>query len=91
MGKMKVHHPAPVYRQIDMCDWLYWLDAARELALAAGREHRVMFTIVTHALTWEALKARMIAAGLHELYDAPIFRAAKTLYLQVECETRCGR
>lgn len=74
-----------------MRDWLYWLDVACELAIAAGREHRRMFTIVTHALTWEALKERMVASGLHELYDAPILRAAKTLYLQVKSATRCGR
>ena len=83
------------FHQIDMRDWLVWLDAARELAVAAGREHRALHTIETHTLTWSALHERMRAAGLHELRDAPLFRAAKTLYLQTvdgsESETRCGR
>lgn len=87
--------PQRVFHQIDMRDWLVWLDAARELAVAAGREHRALHTIATHALTWSALRERMLAAGLHELRDAPLFRAAKTLYLQTvdgtESETRCGR
>ena len=80
-----------VFHQIDMRDWLLWLDAARELAVAAGREHRERFAIETRALTWTALRRWMIAAGLHELRDEPLFRAAKTLYLQTESETRCGR
>jgi hypothetical protein len=50
------------FHQIDMRDWLFWLDAARELAVAAGREHRRAFTITTEALTWHALHARMLAA-----------------------------
>lgn len=81
----------PQFHQMDMRDWLLWMDEARELAVAAGREHRVLFAITTEALTWHALKARMLAAGLHELHDAPLFRAAKTLYLEVECETAYGR
>lgn len=79
------------FHQIDMRDWLFWLDEARELAVAAGREHRERFTIETRALTWSALRERMLAAGLHELRDEPLFHAAKTLYLQTESETRCGR
>jgi len=80
----------PRYQQIDMRDWLVWLDEARTVAVAAGREHRRMCAIVTGSLTWHALHARMLAAGLHELRDEPLFRAAKALYLQVECETAYG-
>ena len=76
------------FHQLDMRDWLTWLDEARTVALAAGREHRRSCAIVTEALTWHALHARMRAAGLHELRDEPIFRAAKTLYLAVEGEER---
>lgn len=90
MGK-RTTTPASQYRQIDMRDWLMWMDAAYTLAVAAGQEHRQVFTITTHALAWDALKERMLAAGLHELGDAPLFRAAKTLYLQTESETRCAR
>lgn len=82
---------APRFRQIDMRDWLTWLDAARELAVTAGRAHRRLHTSTSESLTWHALHDRMIAAGLHELRDEPLFRAAKTLYLQTESETRCGR
>lgn len=74
-----------------MRDWLVWLDAARELAIAAGQEHRERFTIETRTLTWSALRRRMIAAGLHELRDEPLFRAAKALYLQTKSEARCTR
>jgi len=69
------------FHQIDMRDWLFWLDAARELAVAAGREHRWRHTITTAALMWHALRDQMVAAGLHELRDEPLFRAAKTVYL----------
>lgn len=77
------------YRQLDLRDWLVWVDAARELGIAAGREHRQRFTIVSEALTWRSLHARMLAAGLHELHDEVIFRAAKTMYLQTEVEAFC--
>lgn len=77
--------------QIDMRDWLFWLDAAYELGWAAGHEHRRRLTIETRALTWTALKQRMIGAGLHELRDAPLFRAAKALYLETEVEASRGR
>ena len=91
MGKRKTAATQPCYRQIDMRDWLLWLHEARELALLAGAEYRRVLTITTPALTWHALRDRMVAAGLHELRDEPIFRAAKTLYLQVECETAYAR
>ena len=91
MGKRRVAGAsAPRFHQIDMRDWLYWLDAARELAIAAGREHQERFAITSEALTWTALRERMVAAGLHELRDEPLFRAAKTLYLQEETEAHCG-
>lgn len=93
MGKGRSRTPRhrQSYHQIDMRDWLLWLDEARELALLAGAEYRRVLTITTPALTWHALRDRMVAAGLHELRDEPIFRAAKTLYLQVECETAYAR
>lgn len=81
----------PEFHQIDMRDWLVWMDAAYTLAVSAGREHRRRMTIITEALTWHALRDRMLAAGLHELRDEPLFRAAKTLYLAVECETAYAR
>lgn len=88
----KYKNPASLtFRQIDLRDWLMWVDAARELGIAAGREHRRYFTIISEALTWRSLQARMRAAGLHELHDAAIFRAAKTMYQQAECETCRGR
>lgn len=94
MGKRR-SQSQPRYRrgfhQIDMRDWLVWMDAAYTVAVAAGREHRRRMTITTEALTWHALKERMLAAGLHELRDEPIFRAAKTLYLAVESETAYAR
>ena len=96
MGKRRSRQlRTPRYRQrfhqIDMRDWLLWLHEARDLALADGVEHRRVLTIATEALTWHALRDRMVAAGLHELRDEPIFRAAKTIYLQVECETAYAR
>ena len=93
MGKRRSRTPRyrQRFHQIDMRDWLLWLHEARELALSAGAEHRRLLTITSEALTWHALRARMVAAGLHELRDEPIFRAAKTLYLQVESETAYGR
>jgi hypothetical protein len=93
MSRMRLgHHPPELHQfhQIDMRDWLFWLDAARTLAIAAGREHRRLHTITTEALRWHALHDRMLAAGLHELRDEPLFRVAKTLYLQVESETARG-
>ena len=91
MGRSSAAAVAARFYQIDMRDWLFWLDAAYELGYAAGREHRERFTIETRALTWTALKARMIGAGLHELRDEPLFRTAKTLYLETECEASRGR
>ncbi len=87
MGKHTNASPTPrslPLRQIDLRDWRVLGDAARELAVAAGRKHRQHFTIISEALTWRSLQARMRAAGLHELHDAPIFRAAKMVYLQTE-------
>ena len=78
----------------DLRDWLVWLDAARETAVAAGQQHRLYHTITSEALTWQALAERMRAAGLvdgPQGRDAALFCAAKTLYLQVECETAFGR
>lgn len=71
------------YQQIDMRDWLYWLDEARSAALRAGAEHRQHFTVVTEAYTWHVLDERMRAAGLQHLRDAPLFRAANQLYHDV--------
>ena len=80
MGGRKARHSAmQQFRQIDMRDWLVWMDAAYTLAVAAGREHRRHMTIISESLTWHALRERMLVAGLHELRDAPLFRAAKTL------------